>query len=43
MIDTFLHIPGAESLPLYHMVLQLACVTTRAGSRFQVQAPDTLA
>jgi hypothetical protein len=26
MIDSFLSIPDAESLPLYRMVLQLACV-----------------
>jgi hypothetical protein len=26
MIDSFLSIPNAESLPLYRMVLKLACV-----------------
>jgi hypothetical protein len=26
MIDSFLSIPDAESLPLYRMVLKLACV-----------------
>jgi hypothetical protein len=26
MIDSFLSIPDAESLPLYRMVLTLACV-----------------
>jgi hypothetical protein len=26
MIDSFLSIPDAESLPLYSMVLKLACV-----------------
>jgi hypothetical protein len=28
MIDSFLSIPDAESLPLYRMVLKLACVHT---------------
>jgi hypothetical protein len=30
MIDSFLSIPGAESLPLYRMVLKLACVCSNA-------------
>jgi hypothetical protein len=29
MIDSFLSIPDAESLPLYRMVLKLACVCKR--------------
>ena len=31
MIDSFLSIPDAESLPLYRMVLKLACVCARAN------------
>ncbi len=36
MIDSFLSIPDAESLPLYRMVLKLACVCgadSSAGER----------
>ena len=29
MIDSFLSIPDAESLPLYRMVLKLACVCAK--------------
>jgi hypothetical protein len=31
MIDSFLSIPDAESLPLYRMVLKLACVLWAQG------------
>ena len=31
MIDSFLSIPDAESLPLYRMVLKLACVKETYG------------
>ncbi len=30
MIDSFLPIPDAESLPIYRMVLKLACACARA-------------
>jgi hypothetical protein len=33
MIENFLPIPNAKSLPLYHMVLKLACVDIRKGPR----------
>ena len=39
MIDNFLSIPDAESLPLYRMVLKLACVC--AGRSHP--APDLVA
>jgi hypothetical protein len=32
MIDSFLSIPDAESLPLYRMVLKLACVCVWTSS-----------
>jgi hypothetical protein len=34
MIDSFLSIPDAESLPLYRMVLKLACVCVPLRSEF---------
>jgi hypothetical protein len=34
MIDSFLSIPDAESLPLYRMVLKLACVCVNALLNF---------
>jgi hypothetical protein len=39
MIDSFLSIPDAESLPLYRMVLKLACV---CAGRAPVAAIHTL-
>ena len=33
MIDSFLSIPDAESLPLYRMVLKLACVCVYTHER----------
>ncbi len=35
MIDSFLSIPNAESMPLYRMVLKLACVCVDYDIIFQ--------
>ena len=35
MIDSFLSIPDAESLPLYRMVLKLACVSNTDKTVYQ--------